>query len=81
MILFKIYGWIPDQGSVVSQVVNATGQSVLPVDQRENNIYMTCNPKSADDKPALGPLMYYSLLHPLGNPNYGGIPYYLFPYM
>jgi hypothetical protein len=46
-----------------------------------SNIYITCNAKQAGDKAALGAMIYYSLLHPLGNPNYGGIPYYFFPYM
>lgn len=55
---------------------------MLPIDQREENIYITCNGKTAADKTALGNNMtYYSILHPLGIPNYGGIPYYFFPYL
>jgi hypothetical protein len=77
----KIYGWVPASGNIIGQVSNATGQPVLPIDQREDNIYITCNAKQAGDKAALGAMIYYSLLHPLGNPNYGGIPYYFFPYM
>lgn len=64
------------------QIANFTGQPVLPIDQRGDNIFITCNGKTATDKNALGNNMtYYSLLHPLGIPNYGGIPYYFFPYL
>jgi hypothetical protein len=66
---------------VINQVVNSTGQPVLSVDQRESNIFITCDGVDAVDKDQIGNLMYYSLLHPLGNPNYGGIPYYFYPYM
>jgi len=66
---------------VINEVANATGQPVLPVDQREDNIYITCNGQGVSDQNILGNMTYYSILHPLGNPNYGGIPYYFFPYM
>ncbi|CAF1581857.1 unnamed protein product [Adineta steineri] len=79
--LNKIYGWLPQTGSIAIQVANFTGQPVSPIDQREQNIYITCNGKEASDKAALGPMIYYSLLSPLGNSNYGGLPYYFFPYM
>jgi hypothetical protein len=61
--------------------MNATGQPVLPVDQRENNVYITCDGIYALDKDVLGSMVYYSILHPSGNPSYGGIPYYFFPYL
>jgi hypothetical protein len=77
----KIYGWVPASGNIVDQVANATGQPVSPIDQREDNIYITCNGKGASDKNVLGNTTYYSLLQPLGNPYYGGIPYYFFPYL
>ncbi|UJR27007.1 hypothetical protein I4U23_008312 [Adineta vaga] len=79
--LNKIYGWTPDVGNIIPSVANATGQPVLPVDQREDNIYITCNGKEASDRQSVGAMVYYSLLHPLGYPYYGGIPYYFFPYM
>lgn len=65
---------------MIAQVQNATGQPVLAVDQREDNIYITCNGTDDSDKSVLGSVMYYSVLHPSGNPSYGGIPYYFFPY-
>lgn len=58
-----------------------TGQSVDSIDSREDNIYITCNGIDATDRQYLGNMTYYSLIHPLGNAAYGGIPYYFFPYL
>ncbi|CAF3445767.1 unnamed protein product [Rotaria sp. Silwood1] len=78
--LNRIYGWIPANGNIVDQVANATGQPVLSIDQQEQNIYITCEGKEQADKDKIGNMTYYSILHPLGIPYYGGIPYYFFPY-
>ena len=77
----KIYGWTPTSGNIVDAVANSTGQPVLSVDSREENIYITCNGVTTGDQNNLGNITYYSILHPPGNPNYGGIPYYFFPYL
>lgn len=79
--LNKIYAWTPESGSVISQVENMTGEEVLSVDRREENIYITCNGIDASDRQYIGNMSYYSLLHPLGHSAYGGIPYYFFPYL
>lgn len=76
----QIYGWLPADGDVTSQVTNATGQPILPIDKQEKNIYITCNGVSASDTQLMGNLTYYSLLHPEGISGYGGIPYYFFPF-
>lgn len=80
-LCLKIYGWMPASGSVSSSIMNATGQPLNPIDEREENIYVTCDAKNSGDKAAMGPMMYYSLLNTTGHPSYGGIPYYFFPYM
>ena len=66
---------------MTSKVANWTGQPILPVDQASGNIYITCNGVDAADRDVLGSLKYYSVLHPSGNPSYGGIPFYFFPYL
>ena len=62
-------------------MANWTQHPVLPVDAAGENIYVTCNGADAADVDAIGPLTYYSILHPSGNPAYGGLPYYFFPYL
>ncbi|CAF0791701.1 unnamed protein product [Adineta ricciae] len=79
--LNKIYGWVPATGDVSAAVANATGHAVLPIDLRENNIYITCNGKETSDQQSIGSMKYYSLLNPLGSDYYGGLPYYFYPYM
>ncbi|CAF0816244.1 unnamed protein product [Rotaria sordida] len=78
--LNQIYGWMPADGNIIDAVANATGQPILPIDQQGQNIYITCEGREQEDKNKTGSMIYYSILHPLGIPNYGGIPYYFFPY-
>ena len=67
---------------MIDEVENITGQPVLDVDQRIDNIFITCNGKSNEDKTAVAANMtYYSVAHPQGIPNYGAIPNYFFPYL
>lgn len=67
---------------MIREVENSTGQPVLEVDQRIDNIFITCDGKSDEDKTALGRNMkYYSVGYPQGIPNYGAIPHYFFPYL
>lgn len=80
-ILLKIYAWVPEPGDIVDKVANWTKQPVAPVDAAGENIYITCNGADASDVDAIGPLMFYSILHPNGHPTYGGLPYYFFPYL
>ena len=65
---------------MTDKVANWTGQPILPVDKAGENVYITCNGADAADADAMGILRYYSILHPEGNPSYGGIPFYFFPY-
>ncbi|CAF3201669.1 unnamed protein product [Rotaria socialis] len=78
--LNRIYNWLPAAGNIIDQIANATGQTILPIDQQEQNIYITCNGTTASDRLVIGNLTYYSILHPLGISGYGGIPYYFYPY-
>jgi hypothetical protein len=65
---------------VTDKVANWTGQPILPVDKAGQNVYITCNGVDASDADAIGSIQYYSILYPMGNSSYGGIPFYFFPY-
>lgn len=71
---------MPADGNITDKVANATGHPVLLIDEREQNIYITCT-VNGEVNTNISNMIYYSLLHPLGNPYYGGIPYYFFPYL
>ncbi|CAF0822034.1 unnamed protein product [Didymodactylos carnosus] len=83
--LNKIYGWTPEPGPLFpgssrSRPPASVQHIKADITNKNANVYVTCSGAAVADDDVLSNLTYYSLLTLNGNSEYGGIPYYYFPF-